>query len=79
MRDQCATAGSTNHDGDGLIKTYLKVNWNEGHREDVNAAVRVAVRRVLANRSVKAEDFEPFVARCMEQAQVLYENWPIAA
>jgi hypothetical protein len=54
------------------IKKNLKVDWTEPHREDVKAAVRAAVKRVLRRRGVKEEDFEPFVARIMEQAEALY-------
>ena len=54
------------------IKKNLKVDWTEPHREDVKAAVRAAVKRVLRRRGVKEEDFEPFLARIMEQAEALY-------
>jgi type I restriction enzyme, R subunit len=54
------------------VKKNLKVDWTEPHREDVKAAVRAAVRRVLRRRGVKEEDFEPFLVRIMEQAEALY-------
>jgi hypothetical protein len=56
------------------VKKNLKVDWTEPHREDVKAAVRAAVRRVLRRRGVKEEDFEPFLVRIMEQTEVLYGN-----
>ncbi len=61
------------------IKRNLKVDWNEAHRSEVKAAVRAAVKRVLARKGVKEEDFEPFLKRFIEQAEALYENWPVAA
>ncbi len=54
------------------VKKNLKVDWTEPHREDVKAAVRAAVRRVLRRRGVKEEDFEPFLVRIMEQAEAFY-------
>jgi type I restriction enzyme R subunit len=61
------------------IKTNLKVDWTEAHRDDVRAAIRSAVKRVLRQRGVKAEDFEPFVLRLMAQAEALYADWPLVA
>lgn len=61
------------------IKRNLKVDWTEPHRDDVKAAVRAAVRRVLRTRDVRAQDFEPFVAAVIAQAEALYANWPVAA
>ncbi len=62
-----------------VIKRTIKVDWTEPHRDDVKAAVRTAVRRVLRAREVKAEDLEPFMAAVMAQAEALYANWPLAA
>lgn len=67
------------HDVVQSIKRNLKVDWTEPHREDVKAAVRAAVKRVLRNRGVKAEDLDPFVAAIMSQAKALYADWPLAA
>jgi type I restriction enzyme R subunit len=67
------------HDVVQTIKRNLKVDWTEPHREDIKAGVRAAVRRVLRNRGVKAEDFEPLVAAIMAQAEALYGDWPNAA
>jgi type I restriction enzyme R subunit len=61
------------------VKGNLKVDWTEPHREDVKAAVRAAVRRVLRKRNVREEDFEPFLERIIKQAEALYANWPTAA
>lgn len=62
-----------------VIKRTVKVDWTEPHRDDVKAAVRAAVRRVLRARKVKAEDLELFMAAVMAQAEALYANWPLAA
>jgi len=61
------------------IKRNLKVDWTAPHREDVKAAVRAAVKRVLRQRDVRAEDFDGIVASVMTQAEALYRNWPQAA
>lgn len=61
------------------IKRNLKVDWTEPHREDVKAAVRAAVRRVLRRQNVKPEDFDGMLNGVMEQAAVLYADWPLAA
>jgi type I restriction enzyme R subunit len=61
------------------IKSNLKVDWIEPHRDDVRAAIRTAVKRVLRRRDVKAEDFEPFMEKFMAQAEALYAEWPLAA
>lgn len=61
------------------IKTNLKVDWTEPHRDDVRAAIRAAVKRTLSRKNVKTEDFDPFIERFMAQAEALYANWPLAA
>ena len=61
------------------IKRNLKVDWTEGHREDVRAGVRVAVKRVLVRKGVKREDFDKIVPFVMEQAQAAYRDWPAVA
>ncbi|MCC6322727.1 MAG: type I restriction endonuclease subunit R [Phycisphaerales bacterium] len=61
------------------IKRNLRVDWTEPHREDVKAAVRAAVRRVLAKQGIKAEDFDRLLPVLMAQAEALYAEWPIAA
>jgi type I restriction enzyme, R subunit len=61
------------------VKRNLKVDWTEPHREDVKAAVRAAVKRILRNREVRAEDFDRFVSAIMEQAEALYGDWPLVA
>jgi type I restriction enzyme, R subunit len=61
------------------IKKNLKVDWTEPHREDVKAAVRAAVRRILRKRGVKEEHFEVLLQRIMEQAEAIYAGWPVAA
>jgi type I restriction enzyme R subunit len=67
------------HDVVQTIKRNLKVEWTAPHRDDVKAAVRSAVRRVLRRRNVKPEDFDQFLKFIMEQAEALYADWPMAA
>jgi type I restriction enzyme R subunit len=67
------------HDVVQSIKRNLKVDWTEPHREDVKAAARAAVRRVLTKQGVKAEDFDRLMPVLMAQAEALYAEWPIAA
>jgi type I restriction enzyme R subunit len=61
------------------IKKNLKVDWTEPHRDDVRAAIRAAVKRVLRRRNVKPEDFESFMEKIMAQAEAVYAEWPTAA
>jgi type I site-specific restriction-modification system R (restriction) subunit len=67
------------HDIVQTIRKNLKVDWTEPHREDVKAAVRAAVKRVLRKRGVKDEHFDVFLERIMEQAEAIYATWPVAA
>ncbi len=67
------------HDVVVTIKANLKVDWTEPHRENIKAAVRSAVRRVLRRRGVKEEDFDAVLAEVMKQAEALYAEWPLAA
>jgi type I restriction enzyme R subunit len=67
------------HDVVQTIKRNLKVDWTEAHRDDVMAGIRAAVKRVLRQRDVKAEDLEPLTKAVMEQAAALYADWPVAA
>ena len=61
----------------GTVKRNLKVDWTEPHRTDVKAAVQAAVKRVLRRRKVRDEDFDPFLAYILTQAQALYADWPV--
>ena len=61
-----------------VVKNNLKVDWTQPHREEVKASVRSAVRRVLRRRQVREEDFEPFMASLLAQAEALYADWPLA-
>lgn len=61
------------------IKRNLEVDWTEPHRDDVRAAIRSAVKRVLRRKDVREEDFDRFIQRFMEQAEALYADWPLAA
>lgn len=67
------------HDVVQTIKRNLKVDWTEPHRDDIKAAVRSAVKRVLRGRKIKPEDFDQFLNFIMEQAIALYADWPLAA
>jgi type I restriction enzyme R subunit len=67
------------HDVVQAVKRNLKVDWTEPHRDDVRAAVRSAVRRVLYRRGVHQEDLEPLLGSVLVQAEALYADWPITA
>jgi type I restriction enzyme R subunit len=67
------------HDVVQAIKRNLKVDWTQPHRDDVQAGVRSAVRRVLRLRGIAAEDLDPLVAAVMRQAEQSYREWPLAA
>ena len=61
------------------IRRNLKVDWTQSHRTDVKAAVSAAVKRVLRNKGIKKEHFQPLVTLIMQQAEALYADWPVAA
>jgi type I restriction enzyme R subunit len=65
------------HDVVVTLKKNLKVDWNEPHRDDVKAAIRAAVKRVLRKRKIREEDLEPFLGSILVQAQALYADWPL--
>jgi len=65
------------HDVVQTLKRNLKVDWTEPHRQDVQAAVRAAVRRVLKQRKVHEKDLEPFLGSILVQAEALYADWPV--
>jgi len=67
------------HDVVQAIRRNLKVDWTEPHRDAVYAEIRASVKRVLRQRGVRAEDLEPFCARLIEQARVVFADWPVAA
>jgi type I restriction enzyme R subunit len=67
------------HDVVRAIKSNLKVEWTEPHRQDVLAEVRAAVRRVLRKRGVREEDFDPFLDGILSQARATFADWPQAA
>ena len=54
------------------------MDWTEPHRDQVRAEIRAAVKRVLRRRGVREADFEPFIARLMQQAESQYAEWPFA-
>lgn len=67
------------HDVVQTIKRNLKVDWTEPHRDQVRAEIRTAVKRVLRKRNVREADFEPFIARFIQQAAAQYAEWPLVA
>ena len=67
------------HDVVQTIKRNLKVDWTEPHRDQVRAEIRAAVKRVLRKRGVREADFEPFIARFIQQAEAQYAEWPLVA
>ncbi len=67
------------HDVVRAIKDNLKVDWTEPHRENVQAAIRSAVKQVLRRRGVKRKDFYSILPLVMEQAVALYQDWPLVA
>ncbi len=56
------------------IKGNLKVDWTAPHREDVRAAIRLAVKRALRRRDVTAAEIDVILARVMAQAEALYAD-----
>ena len=67
------------HDVVQTLKTRLKVDWTQPHRDGVKSEVRAAVRRVLYKRSVRESDLEPLLEAVMHQAEAIYGDWPLAA
>ena len=67
------------HDVVQVVKGNLKVDWTEPHREDVKAAVKAAVKRVLRRRGVKQEDFEGLTNAVLSQAAAMWKDWPSVA
>lgn len=61
------------------VRKNLKVDWTLPHRENIKSEVRAAVKMVLRKRKIKAEEFDFILGRIMEQAEALYENYPVAA
>lgn len=67
------------HDVVRVIKANLKVDWTSPHRDDVQAAIRAAVKRVLRRRELSADQIDGLLNSVMEQAKALYADWPLAA
>ncbi len=59
------------------VRENLKPDWTRSSRENIQASIRSAVRRVLMLRGVKQEDFDLIIARVMEHAQAVYADWPV--
>ena len=55
------------------------MDWTEPHRDQVRAEIPAAVKRVLRKRGVREADFEPFIARFIQQAEAQYAEWPLVA
>lgn len=49
------------------------------NRTVVRAEIRADVKRVLRKREVREADFEPFIARFIQQAEAQYAEWPLVA
>jgi type I restriction enzyme R subunit len=58
------------------VRENLRPDWTRSPREDVQAGIRAAVKRVLRVKGVKPEDFDLIIARVMEHAQAVYREWP---
>jgi type I restriction enzyme R subunit len=67
------------HDVVQSVKRNAKPDWTAPHRDDVKAQVRAAVKRVLRSRGVKAEHLDEITKRVMEQAELSFRDWPVAA
>jgi type I restriction enzyme R subunit len=59
------------------VRANLKPDWTRAHREDVQASIRTAVRRVLLQREVQTDDFDLIIAKVMENAAAIYHDWPL--
>lgn len=67
------------HDVVQTVKSQLKVDWTQPHRDEIRAGVRAAVKRVLYRRAVRAEDLNALLDAVMRQAEAMYADWPRAA
>jgi len=67
------------HDVVRTLKANLKADWHTGHRPQVIADLRAAVRRTLRKHGVRAEHLEPIATRVLEQAAHTFANWPLLA
>lgn len=61
------------------MRNNLEVDWTRSHRRDVHASVESAVKMVLRRRRIKNEQFRFLKNRIMEQAEAIYEDWPLVA
>lgn len=67
------------HDVVLAVKRNLRVDWTAPHRDDVQSAIRAAVKRTLRTRGVRSGDFDSFVEILMLQARASFGSWPQAA
>lgn len=67
------------HDVVQAVKSNLKVDWTESHREDVKAGVRFAVKRVLTKNGIEPDDFGKVLPFVMKQAEETWKDWGLAA
>jgi type I restriction enzyme R subunit len=58
------------------VKDNLEVDWTKPHRENVQASVRSAVKRVLRRNGVTGDEMQAVQEQIMEQAESLYGDWP---
>ena len=61
------------------VRNNLRVDWTKPHRADVRAGVMASVKMVLRRKRVRREQLDFILSRVMEQAEALYEGWPVAA
>ena len=62
-----------------VVKRHLRVDWTKPHRQNIRAGVVAAVKMVLRRNKIKTEQFDFILNRIMNQAEALYEDWPMAA
>ena len=72
--------GNSSHINDENKPVYDFFGDGQGNiKPDVQAQIRAAVKRVLRKRGVREADFEPFIARFIQQAEAQYADWPLVA
>ena len=59
------------------IKSNLGIDWTD--HESMQAKVRAAVKRMLRRSGLKPAEIGHLLPTIMEQAQSLYQDWPMAA
>jgi len=59
------------------IKGKLSIDWTD--HESTRAGVRIAVKHMLRRSKMPAAEIEALLPTIMEQAESLYQDWPMAA